>query len=105
MKDKKEAVPGVAAPKDGKAEQAAGAALSTSDYITKRGMVSSLLLTGAENAITGREIKQIMGIKDGREISSLVERERRSGVPICASCDGKPIFDAIFTIPKRIALS
>lgn len=89
MKDKKKAVPGVTSTEGGRMEQAAGAALSTSDYITKRGMVSSLLLTGAENAITGREIKRIMGIKDRREISSLVERERRSGVPICASCDGK----------------
>ncbi len=89
MKDKKKAVPGVAAPKDGKVEQAAGAALSVPDYTMRRGAVSSLLLTGAENAITGREIKRIMGIKDGREISFMVERERRGGVPICASCDGK----------------
>lgn len=89
MKDKKKAVPGVTSTKDGKVDQAAGAAFSVSDYTMRRGMVSSLLLTGAENAITGREIKQIMGIKDGREISSLVERERRCGVPICASCDGK----------------
>lgn len=51
--------------------------------------IAGLLQEGAENAITGADLQRILGLSDGRTITQLVERERRSGIPICASCDAK----------------
>ena len=67
----------------------AGASVPITNYTTRRGTISSTLLTGRGNALTGREIMRILALKDGRDVSSLVERERRHGVPICATCDSK----------------
>lgn len=50
-------------------------------------MIFEMLSTGAENARTARELAQIAGL-NRRAISLLVERERRAGKPICATCDG-----------------
>lgn len=50
-------------------------------------MIFELLSTGRENARTARDLAQITGT-DRRSISLLVERERRAGKPICATCDG-----------------
>jgi len=50
-------------------------------------MIFELLSTGRENARTARELAAICGT-DRRSISLLVERERRAGKPICATCDG-----------------
>ena len=49
--------------------------------------ISSVLSKGRSNALTGREIGRVLGLKDGRDVSSRVELERRRGVPICATCD------------------
>ena len=51
-------------------------------------MIKELLKTGRDNAITGKELAQLLGL-DGRTITALVEKERLSGVPICAACDGR----------------
>ncbi len=87
---KKKAVPGVGSTEDGRTEQSAltGTTFSVSDFTTKAGPISSILMTGQGNALTGREIRRILHLKDAREVTALVERERHSGVPICASCDG-----------------
>ena len=76
------------------AETAAAMAGSASDscygqFITRRGLVASVLSEGRKNALTGREIKCLLALKDGRDVTALVERERRGGVPICATCDSK----------------
>lgn len=50
-------------------------------------MIFELLSTGRENARTARDLANITGLPR-RGISLLVERERRAGKPICATCDG-----------------
>lgn len=52
------------------------------------GMIYEMLMTGEQNAQTAKDLAQQTGI-DRRGISILVERERRAGRPICATCDSK----------------
>lgn len=47
---------------------------------------SDFLLHGAENAITGDSLVREMGLADLRQLTAIIERERKEGVPICASC-------------------
>lgn len=42
---------------------------------------------GRESAITARELKTLVGAKSTREVTLEIERLRKSGVAICASCD------------------
>lgn len=49
-------------------------------------MIGELLGTGADSARTGKELAQVLNCTT-RDIARAVERERRSGAPICASCD------------------
>lgn len=51
-------------------------------------MIYEMLDTGEGNAKTARELAKLLQV-DRRVISSLVERERRAGRPICATCDNK----------------
>ena len=51
--------------------------------------VSSVLSTGKENAISGTDLVSMLDLHSKRELTKLVERERRSGVPICASVDNR----------------
>ena len=46
-------------------------------------MIAELLSIGVENAITGRELAELIGC-DIRVIASKIEKERRKGYPICA---------------------
>lgn len=48
--------------------------------------VSALLSVGKENAITGENLAKLLGCT-ARDVSQQVERERRAGIPVCASCD------------------
>ena len=54
----------------------------------RQGRVASILPEGKRNALPGREIARLLGFRSTREVSAAVERERRLGLPICASCDG-----------------
>lgn len=47
-------------------------------------MVFEFLLVGEENAQTGKELCSLLHITP-RELTAAVERERKSGLPICAS--------------------
>lgn len=47
-------------------------------------MIFDVLLTGAENAITARELSQLLDLPI-RQVTAAVERERREGRPICSS--------------------
>lgn len=49
-------------------------------------MIFELLSEGKENATPATELMAITGA-DRRSIVAAVERERREGRPICASCD------------------
>lgn len=49
-------------------------------------MIKDYLSIGKENAITAKHLAAILQC-DVREISAAIERERRQGQPIIASCD------------------
>ena len=69
---------------------AAGSAAGTARATDGRcdGMIYEQLYIGERNARSAKELAEILGI-DRRGISALVERERRGGKPICATCDSK----------------
>lgn len=49
-------------------------------------MIADYLLPGKVNARTGSDLAKLCGC-DPREITAQIEKERRAGKPICASCD------------------
>lgn len=49
-------------------------------------MITDYLFTGKENARTGKELATLLHC-DPRDIGKAIERARRQGAPICASCD------------------
>lgn len=51
-------------------------------------MIEEYLLIGVKNARTARELSIMLNIHQ-RDVGQLVEKERRSGAPICASTDPK----------------
>jgi len=51
--------------------------------------ITDFLLTGEENAVTGRELCEILNVNI-RDLTAQIERERRGGSPICAAQGGKP---------------
>ena len=51
--------------------------------------VADFLPHGAANAVDGRTLAAVLGFKDRRALSKQIERERRSGLPICAAVAGK----------------
>ena len=67
-----------------------GAAISFTNCSMEKGarQVHEVLLQGAGNAIEGATLAAALGFKDRRALSKQIERERRSGQPICASVAG-----------------
>ena len=47
--------------------------------------ISDLLLTGAENAVSRRDLMALTGLPD-RELRLKIEEERRQGIPILSNC-------------------
>ena len=85
-----------ARPVVGATEQAAESEFESQDSKTyfneesvKRQCLSDVLLHGKDNAIPGRDLVSTLGLKDLRELTQLVERERKVGFPICATTDAK----------------
>lgn len=52
-------------------------------------MIFEVLLTGANNAQTGKELCSLLNIT-ARDLTAAIERERRAGIPICASTGSIP---------------
>ena len=50
-------------------------------------VLNHILPRGRENAVTGRELVGLLRLRSIRELTQLIERERRAGAPICASND------------------
>lgn len=46
-----------------------------------------MLLTGKSAAIPGHDLVECLGLKDTRELTRMIEQERRAGAPICAATD------------------
>ena len=66
-----------------------GAAISYSNFTTQKRarQVCDYLLTGAENALDAKTLARLLEC-DRRSVTQRIERERRSGMPICAAVDG-----------------
>ena len=68
-----------------------GAAASFCEHSTTRKrarQVCDYLLTGAEHALDAKTLAAAMEI-DRRTVTQRIERERRSGMPICAAVTGR----------------
>lgn len=52
-------------------------------------MISDYLAEGRENARTGKELAAFFKC-DIRDITQQIEKERRQGIPICATSTGTP---------------
>lgn len=68
---------------------AAASYASDSTPIASRCQVASALPTGAQNAVDGTTLAAALGFRNRRELSKQIERERRSGQPICAVVAGE----------------
>ena len=55
---------------------------------TKGGLIASIL-SGRDNPLTCQEIMSALSLSDPRVVTKIIERERRAGLPICASNNGK----------------
>ena len=80
--------PGAGTPERATETAAFGGATISYDYLTttaagRQWKVSDLLNRGRENAVPLRHLKKLLGV-DGRTVRLMIERERRSGTPICA---------------------
>jgi len=51
--------------------------------------ISDYLPTGERNAITAKALKNLLGIKDSRLLSRMIEAERHAHAPICASSNAE----------------
>lgn len=60
---------------------------NTSQDREQAGILEQILPHGKPNALPGRELVKLLDLKDLRELTQLVERERADGAPICASTD------------------
>lgn len=75
------------APADEAKSARAGSVFPT-HHNTKRAIISSFL-SGSDSPMTAQEIMRILDLSDPRLVTRLIERERRAGLPICASTDTK----------------
>ena len=57
------------------------------DTTGRNSFVSSTLQHGKGNAMPGKVLVDILKLKNLRELTLIIERERRQGSPICASVD------------------
>ena len=64
----------------------AGASSFLPQHTTSGGPIASIL-SGTDNPLTGQEIMAALRLSDPRTVTRLIERERRAGLPICASND------------------
>lgn len=51
--------------------------------------VTEILSEGRDNAITAARLAEKIGVKK-RELTRMIEEERRAGAPICAACGQNP---------------
>jgi len=49
-------------------------------------MIYEMLAAGPNNAISATHLARVLGVHK-RDISRMIERERRAGRPICATCN------------------
>lgn len=91
MSENKKAPAGAGTPTKATETAALGGAAVSCVYSTTPAsvrQVTAYLPIGASNAISGKELATTLGFKDRRALSKQIERERRSGQPICAAVAG-----------------
>lgn len=82
-KDKKKARPAGSAAERATKENHQTSGISQDNFSIYTGPVSRYLLRGQENAVSLRYLEKMLN-HSGREVRRIIERERRSGVPILA---------------------
>ena len=89
MNAKEKARPGAGTPERAAEMTACRASIPMSDCNTaaasRQRRISDLLDRGQENAVPLRHLTKVMDT-DERTVRLMIERERRSGTPICADC-------------------
>jgi len=70
-------------------------------YSTKKATVASILC-GSDCPMTAQEIMAALDVSDPRLITKEIERERRAGLPICASNDSKRPGYFMATTPREL---
>ena len=53
----------------------------------RQGQILNCLPVGADRPVTAKDVAAMCGHSDQRKVSRQIEHLRRSGVPVCASCD------------------
>ena len=51
-------------------------------------MIYEMLAAGPNNAVSATHLARVLGVHK-RDVSKMVERERRAGRPICATCNSR----------------
>lgn len=96
MADSKNAVLPAATEENGGEYKRDSALLSTEKLTTKsdceQGLISKLLLSGAENALSTAELLNITGISSARRLQEQIASERRAGAPILSLTSGGYFF-------------
>ena len=62
---------------------------TTINPMCQSGSVSSVLQHGEQGAIPGKVLVAMLKLKNQRELTRIIEHERKSGIPICASVSGE----------------
>lgn len=91
MKQKENTRPVVAATERASGEFADSISLYEKSIMLgagSQGRVTACLGVGAANAIAGRDLVRLLGLRSLRTLTRLIERERRMGSPICAAVSG-----------------
>ena len=72
--------------REGEKTALGGASSFRPQHNTGEGTIASLLC-GSDNPMTAQEIMSVLSLSDPRAVTKIIERERRAGLPICASND------------------
>ena len=51
-------------------------------------MIFEILPSGKANAVTGHDLMAALHLQELRDLTQIIERERKDGFPICASTSG-----------------
>lgn len=89
------------APAD-EAKSARAGSVFPKHHNTGEGTIASLLC-GSDNPMTAHEIMSVLDLSDPRLITKAIERERRAGLPICASTDTKRPGYFLADTPEELA--
>ena len=105
MSKNENAAPGVTAPGGGEGSGCLTASDNPQINFTtlpgwKQAKIAPLLGVGKKAALTSRELAALLNTSNDRDISLAVERDRKAGIPICASSANQ---NPGYFLPENIA--